>query len=229
MEVTLIKGQSRPESGRKANNRLRKQGMIPAIVYGHGEAPESIALSLHDIEISLEHKAHVVKVSRDGKDEQFLLKQVQYDHLDKTPIHVDLMRVRADERVHVKVPIEYRGAIKVSGAVLVALLSDLNVECLLLQIPDVIRVTITDLDLGDQVKISDLELPPGVKVLHNPHELVATVRIAGHLEATPTPVEGAEAETKEPEVFGRVAKEEPAEGGEGGAKPEGKAKAEAKK
>lgn len=211
MHISTIRGEPRSPGSRNANSRLRKRGLIPAVVYGHGESPESVAVSLHDLEQTLQHKTHVVKIDYGSRSEQYLLKEVQYDHLDKSPLHVDLMRVRSDERVHVKVPVEFKGSIKTAHAVLVQLLSDVNVECLLLQIPESIRVNIGDLDLGDQIKVSDLELPPGVKVLHNPNELVATVRIAGHIETPVVPLEGPEAEAKEPEVIGRVAKEEPSE------------------
>lgn len=214
MEIGIVNGASRKVAGRHANERLRRSGMIPGIIYGHGENPETVSVSLHDLEQVLLHNAHVIKLRTDAHEDQYLLKDVQYDHLQKTPVHVDLMRVSADERVEVKVPIELRGTPKGVGAgsVLVQLLSDLEVECLLLQIPESIRANVSHLELGGQLKVSELELPADVKALNGPNELVAIVRAATIVEpVAAAAVEGEAGDAKEPEVIGRVAKEEPEE------------------
>ncbi|HMQ17305.1 MAG TPA: 50S ribosomal protein L25, partial [Phycisphaerae bacterium] len=178
-------------------------------IYGHGEAPESVALSRRDLEQALARLSHVIALEREGKSTQYLIKDVQYDHLQKDPVHVDLMRVDPNERVHVKVPVEMKGTpvgIKAGGE-LSQLMTDLEVECRLLDIPNVIVVNVADLDLNHAIHVRELQLPEGVRALAEPEAAVAQVklkRIAA--EAAPTaPVEGAPAE---PEVIGRVAKEE---------------------
>lgn len=215
MEIGNVKGEVRRLSNRSANRRLRRGGMIPAVIYGHGEAPESVAVSLRDLTQSLQNKAHVIRVNTGETAQQYLIKEVQYDHLQRTPIHVDLMRVSADEKVHVSVPLELRGtpAGASTGGVLVQVLSDLQIECLLLEIPESIRPSVSHLDVGDHLEVKDLELPKGVRALHQPHELVAVVRMpAAAVEPVAAPA--VEGETQEPEVIGRVAKEKPAEGEE---------------
>jgi large subunit ribosomal protein L25 len=109
MEIASIKGEARQPGGRSANRRLRKQGFVPAVVYGHQQTPETIALSRHDLLLALEHGQHVVKVTIGQQKVQYLLKDVQFDHLQLEPIHADLMRVNLDERVRIKVGIELRG------------------------------------------------------------------------------------------------------------------------
>lgn len=206
----VIEARPRKPGGRHNNERLRRAGLVPAVIYGHGEGTECIAIARHDLELVLGAKKHVLELRRpDGASQQYLIKDVEYDHLGIAPLHVDLMRVRADERVEVKVPIEFRGTAKgqAEGGVLVHVLGELHVECLLLAIPDSIRVNVSDLVIGSQLHVRDLAAPPGVRILHAPDDVVAVVRAAGVAVAeTPAPVEG---ESAEPEVIGRVAKEKP--------------------
>ncbi len=164
MEVGKIQAEVRKPEGKHANERLRRRGLLPAIVYGHGEAPEMISLSRHDTELALAGKQHVVKVLIDGKENQFLVKEVQYDHLHMKPIHIDLMRVDVRERVQVKVPLEIRGTAKgtAEGGTLVTVLAEVEVDCLVLQIPDSLRVRVDHLGMNESVKVKDVEVPPDV-------------------------------------------------------------------
>ncbi len=216
MEIASIQGETRQPGGRHLNQRLRKRGMLPAVVYGHGQTPETVALSLHDTVLALKHSAHVIKLTVDGRDQQYLIKDVQYDHLQKTPTHVDLMRVDLNERVRVKVPIELKGTPQGTheGGTLVHVLAELDVECLLLQIPDSIRVKVDHLALNEMVHVRDIQLPPDVKVLHGPDDIVAIV----HPPRGTTAEELAAAEAAggvEPEVIGKGPKEAGEEEGAG--------------
>ena len=212
MEIATIQGETRQPGGRHVNERLRRRGLVPAVIYGHGQAPVIVALSLHDTVLALEHTAHVVKLRIDGGEEQYLVKDVQFDHLQRKPIHVDLMRVDPNERVKVKVPIHVRGRPKGAseGGTLVHVLADLEVECLLLQIPDAIRANVAELGINDALHVKDIELPPNVKVLHGLDDIVAVVQPprgetteAAETAAAPA-VEGAAAG---PEVIGKGPKE----------------------
>lgn len=215
MEMTRIQAEKRNAGGRHANERLRRSGMLPAVVYGHGEQPELLALSAHDVEIALSNSSHVIKIPLNGQDTPFLLKDVQYDHLQRTPIHVDLMRVDLKERVKVKVPVELRGTPKgvAAGGIMLQILNDIEIECGLLEIPESIRGVVENLEIGQGLHVKELEFPAGVTPLPKPEDLVVTVRhkvTETAVAATAAPAEGAEA-AKEPEVIGRVAKEQPPE------------------
>jgi large subunit ribosomal protein L25 len=214
--------QQRAQRGSRAAKRLRDTGLVPGVIYGHGE--EVLPVTLPGIEVSrhLNKGAHVFELQVDGKQERVLVKDVQYDHLGSEVIHVDFARVNFDERVTVTVPLELKGEPKGAeeGGVLTQVMASLEVECLVLEIPDAIRHNVSEMGLNDVLHIRDLKLPPGVKVMQDPEQIVATVKEV--LEAAPTEV--AEAGAAEPEVIGRKA-EEGEEAAEGAAAAGGEKKA----
>lgn len=217
MATGALKSEKREAGGRSVNRRLRRSGMVPAIIYGHGQDNETVAVSLHDLEQAIHRMEHVIRL--DGvADEQYLVKDVQYDHLQKTPIHIDLLRVDPNEKVQVNVAIELRGTPKgaAEGGTLVQVMADLEIECLIGKIPDVLRPSVAGLAIGDSLHVRDLQLPEGVEALADPDETIATCRAPRGTEAEEVAVaaEGEEgAEAKEPERIGRVAREEEEEAG----------------
>jgi large subunit ribosomal protein L25 len=220
MEFAVIQGEARQPGGRHANNRLRRRGLVPAVVYGHEKPPETLALSRHDLMLAIEHAQHVVKVAVDKQQTQYLLKDVQFDHLQAEPIHADLMRVNPDERVHVSVGIEFRGEPHGvhEGGELIHVLTDLDIECPLVGIPEMLRVKIDHLGVGQTLHVKEIELPEGITTRHNPDDVVVTVRPKrGGLGTEEEEVELEEAakEGAEPEVIGRATKEEDESEGEG--------------
>lgn len=212
MKQSEFKGTPRTIWGKKATRALRKTGQLPVIIYGHGEAPESISLDQHEIELALTGGARTLTVDHSGQTTQYLIKAVQYDYLDSTPIHIDLARVKLDERVTVKINIELRGVPKgiSSGGVLDQLLTEIELECLVTEIPEILHPLVSELDLGDSLYVKDLELPEGVKVLTDPEERVATITtIAEEIEDEESTAEGeADATEAEPERIGRVRKDD---------------------
>lgn len=112
METATLKASRRDKIGTKHTRRLREKGLLPAIIYGHGEDPESVSLPAHDVAVELHHGARVLKLALNRKTGQFLIKDIQYDYLGTTPIHLDLMRVDLDETVTVRVGIELKGTPK---------------------------------------------------------------------------------------------------------------------
>jgi len=220
-----ITAKNRSELGSRANKRLRDSGMIPGVIYGHKEAVVPVTLPRKEVSNHLSRGAHIFDLSLDGKNEKVLVKEVQYDHLGIDVIHVDFARVSLDEKVEVTVPLELKGTPKgeADGGVLQQILSQLEVECLVTDIPEIIRHNVTEMKLNDVLHIKDLQLPQGVRVLQDEDLIVATVKEIVEEAATEPAAEGA----AEPEVIGRKAEEEPAAEGEG-AKPEKAEKAEKK-
>jgi large subunit ribosomal protein L25 len=218
MATGTLRSENREAGGRTTNRRLRRSGMIPAVIYGHGKENEMVAISLHELEQAMHRMERVIRLG-DGENEQYLIKDVQYDHLQKTPIHIDLLRVDPNEKVQVNVAIELRGTPKGAheGGTLVQVMADLEVECLIGKIPDVLRPSVAGLAMGDTLHVRDLQLPEGVTARADPDEAVAACRAPRGAEAEEEAVvaEGEEdVEGKEPERIGRVAKEEEDEGGE---------------
>lgn len=212
METATLPAIRRPHVGTKHSRRLRQSGKLPAIIYGHGETPEPIAIEFHDMEVALLHHSRVVQIALDGGISQYLIKSVQYDHLGSTPVHVDLVRVHADERVTVSVEVEIKGTPKGAhdGGVLIQHINDVDVECPVHAIPESLKLSAVNLGLGESLTIADLVVPEGVKVLAEPGEKICTVRVPSEVEeATEAPLEGEAA--AEPEIIGR-GKEEESEG-----------------
>jgi len=215
MRIASVQGETRKPGGRHANARLRRRDLVPAVIYGHGLPPETVALSRHDLVLALEHAQHVIKLAIDGRETQYLLKDMQFDHLQHLPIHADLMRVDPDERVTVNVGIEFRGEPRGvhEGGELIQVLTDLDVECPLLNIPEGLRLRIDHLGVGETLHVRDIELPEGVTTHHNPEDVIVTVRakrgVAVEEEEAEVAIEEGGAE---PKVIGRTAKEEEREG-----------------
>jgi len=214
MQIQTLKVETRKPHGTREAARLRNTGRIPGIIYGHNQTPETIAVDRHQIEGFLSHGAHLANVEMDGRTQACLLKDVQYDHLGSTPIHVDFARIDLNERVVVKVPIELRGHAKGlnEGGAISQQLIDLEVECLPLNIPTSIRVNIAHVGLNDTVHVRDIELPAGVICKLDPDAIVVICReVTEHLEVPTAPVE--EGAAAEPEVIakGKIEKEGEAE------------------
>jgi large subunit ribosomal protein L25 len=213
VEALVLKAQVRETSGSKHAAALRQQGQVPAVVYGHKEKPLSIALNEHDFLAVLQEGSRLFDIEINNKAEKLLIKDVQYDHLGKDVIHADFMRVDLTEKVTVAVPIEIKGTAKgaTEGGVVDQHLAQLEVECVVTNIPASITVSVKELGVGDSVKAGDIVLPEGVKLVTD----AAAIVLACHLVAeAPTAVEAeAEAPTT-PEVIGREKKEEGEEGEE---------------
>jgi len=214
MENMTLKGEPRATLGTRAARRLRATGRVPAVIYGHDQPPEAVSLAFHEVELALTHGAHILRVDVAGKTQQYLIKDIQYDYLDQTPIHLDLTRVALDERVKVRVGIELRGIPKgvSEGGVLDRHMADLEVECLVTDIPATLHPVVTELGLGESLLVKDLELPTGVAALADPEDRVATVSalmVAPEVEEVEEVKEEKEAE---PEVIGRARKEDQAAG-----------------
>ncbi len=196
-----LKAEPRSALGSRANKRLRDQGFIPGVVYGHKEAVVPVTLPKKELSTHLAHGAHVFDLSLDGRAEKVLVKDVQYDHLGIEVLHVDLARVSLDERVEVTVPLELKGTPKgeAEGGVLQQIVAELEIECLVTDIPDRITHSVAEMGIDDVLHVKDLKLPQGAKALHDEDLVVAMVKVITDEEATPA----AEGETAEPEVIGR--------------------------
>jgi large subunit ribosomal protein L25 len=203
-----VSAQQRTSLGSRANKRLRDSGFIPAVVYGHKEAVIPVSLPKKEITNHLAKGAHVFDLALEGKSEKVLVKEVQYDHLGIEIIHVDFARVSLDEKVEVTVGLELKGTPKgeEEGGVLQQIIMELEIECLVTDIPEIIRHNVSNMAKDDVLHIKDLILPPGVRCLQDEDLIVATVKEIAEEAST----EAAEAATNEPEVIGRKAEDEAA-------------------
>jgi len=208
-----ITAQPREGLGSRRVKRLRDQGLIPGVVYGHKEAVVPVTLPKKELTTHIDRGAHVFDLSLDGKSEKVLVKDVQYDHLGLEILHIDFARVSLDERVEVTVPLELKGEPKgaAEGGVLQQIVAELEIECLVTDIPDRITHNVSEMAVDDALHVKDLALPPGAKAMQDPDLIVAMVKVIEEEAAAPA----AEPETAEPEIIGRKPEEgEAAEGEE---------------
>jgi large subunit ribosomal protein L25 len=206
-ETVVLTTEKRDRCGSHAASRLRKKGQIPAVIYGHKEENEHVSLVGEDFVKALRHGARVVDLQTERGVQKVLIREIQWDHLGKEVLHVDFARVSADERYVVSVPIELRGIAPgvAGGGVLDQPLHTIEVECLAIAIPDSIRVSIAELQVGGSIHVRDLKLPEGVVAMTDADAIVVHVTTP---QAEPeAPVEAAATGT-EPEVIGRKAAEE---------------------
>src|SRR3954464_10323347 len=195
-QAPQIQASIREQLGSRANKRLRDAGHLPGVVYGHKEAIIPVTLPKKEVVNHLNKGAHLFDLSLDGKSEKVLVKEVQFDHLGLEVLHVDFARVSLDEKVEVTVPLELKGEPKgeAEGGVLQQIVAELEVECLVTDIPDAIRHNVSEMGVDDVVHIKALKLPTGVRALQDEDLIVAQVKVIEETEAAPA----AEAETAEP-------------------------------
>ena len=202
----------REHTGSKYAAKVREQGKIPGVVYGHKEEPVAILLNSHDLVEMLHHGHRLVDVQIGKKKQKMIVKDLQYDYLGKDIIHVDLMRVDVTETIRVKVPIELKGKARGTheGGIIEEHTDHLEIECQAADIPETIVVLVKDVGLGDVVHASDIELPDGVKLVSDAGTLLLT---CGLVAAAKSTEELEEKVPIAPEVIGAgpEAEEEPSE------------------
>jgi large subunit ribosomal protein L25 len=195
-------------TGTRVARRLRKNGLIPAVIYGHKQAVLPVTLTRDDVWRMVKSPGHLAELDLGGTTETVLIRDVQWDHLGKELLHVDFTRVAVDERIVVTVPLELRGQAPGinAGGTLDQPIHTLSVECLAISIPESIRVNIGELQIGTAIHVRDLVLPEGVKAMSDPDAIVVhvTTKMAEPEAAAPAEVP----EQAEPEVIGRQKTEE---------------------
>jgi large subunit ribosomal protein L25 len=202
----LLKAEIREKTGSGQATKVRKDGRIPAVVYGHKEEPVAISLDAHNLVEGLHHGHRVMDVQIGKKKEKMIIKELQYDHLGRDIIHMDLMRVDVTEMIRVSVPIELKGTAKGTheGGVVEVHTDHLEVECKVTNIPETIIVNVKEIGLGDTIHASDIELPSDVKLVSAPSTLLVTCSLVAAAKTT----EEIEAEMPTaPEVIGEVKEE----------------------
>lgn len=204
-EVVKLVAEKREGSGKIVARKLRRQGKLPGVLYGHKEETLSLTLPREDVERAIRHGSRLVDLSAGGKVEKALVREVQWDHLGRELLHVDFYRVSADERVVVTVPIELRGTAPgiAAGGVLDQPMHRLSIECLAVAMPESIRVNVGELQLGQAIHVKELTLPAGVKAMAEPDAVVVHVTQKAEEAAA-----GEAATAAEPEVIGRQKAEE---------------------
>jgi large subunit ribosomal protein L25 len=187
-KTLLLKAEIRERTGSKAVQKVRREGRIPAIVYGHKQTPMAISIDAHNFVEGLHHGHRLMDVQINKKKEKIIVKDLQYDYLGKNIIHADLMRVDITETIKVNVPIELKGAGVAKGTHEGGIIEEhadhLEVECRATDIPEKIVVLVKDIGVGDALHARDIEIPKGVKLSSSPETLLVTCHLVAAAKTT---------------------------------------------
>lgn len=219
MAEIVVNAQSRADRGKNAARRLRRQGLIPAVVYGGSGGTVAIAVDPKSLQRVLRSEAGrnaILKLDvADQGASNAILKSWQVDPIKENFLHADFYRIAMDVAIRVTVPVATTGearGVKVDGGILELILREIEVECLPGDIPESIEVDVSDLGINGAIRVSGLPVSAKVKVLEVPDQVVVHV-VSVKEEAAPTPgaapaVEGEAAAPAEPEVLKKGKKEE---------------------
>ena len=227
-----LKAQKRTLAGRNAIKKIRAAGLVPAVVYGAKEEPTNLELSARDLENVLSHAAseHVlveleIAEGSQSTNKLALIQEVQHNALDRQIVHVDFHAVSTTEKITSEVPIETQGTaigVKTFGGLLEHSLRTLEVECFPQDLPGIIHVDVSNLNIGDSLHVRDLQLPSGVEAVTDGELTVVSV-VESRVEEEEVE-EAPEAAVTAPEVITEKKPETPEQGAEAKPKAETKGK-----
>jgi large subunit ribosomal protein L25 len=222
-EISLVAETGRP-TGSRASNRLRAEGKVPGVVYGHGAEPVAVAVAWRELRHALTTEAGLnalIDLSIGGDTQLTIVKELQRDPVRRKVTHVDFIRISRDEAITVEVPISLEGeaeAVLREDGLVDQVMFELSITCKPGAIPNEIAIDVSGLQIGDSIRVGDLRLPEGVVTEVDADEPIvvaqaATLEIPEEAEAEE---EGAEAEAEGADAgeAGGSAAEGTSEGGE---------------
>ena len=213
MATANLSASARSTVGKGAARSLRREGRVPAVVYGHAREPQSLSIPTRELERLLDVIAAgstVVELSIDGKPSRTLIREIQRHPFKKQILHVDFQELVAGEKITVSIPLVLVGTpegVRLGGGILEQMMREIEVEVDPANIPNHIDVDVSNLIVGHSVHVSDLQIPAGVTVLAEPDAPIALVQVSRASVEVPVIAEGEEAAAAEPELI-RKPKEE---------------------
>jgi large subunit ribosomal protein L25 len=168
----IINAQKRDKKGTSSSRNIRREGMVPAIIYGADTAEETISLNKFEIAKNLDNDAfysQVLDISLDGKKQQVILRDIQRHPAKREILHMDFQRIKADQKINVTIPIKFVNedkapGVKIDGGIVSHLMTELEVVCLPADIPENITVDLIDLPIDKSIHLTELNLPDGVEL-----------------------------------------------------------------
>lgn len=196
MKVVKLTSESRAKSGSSGARRERANGRIPVVVYGEGKAPQHLTVPAREFRKAVDAGARVVDLEAGAGPERVLLSDVQYDAMGLQMLHADFLRMDPAHEITLRIPVRFEGAPKglADGGVLTILRDVLAVRCLPKDIPEGLLVEVSGLALGESVEAGKVELPAGVKLAEDAHDVLVSCAMPKKVEAAApaaAPAEGA--------------------------------------
>ena len=196
----------RPKQGSGASRRLRNAGKTPGIIYGGEDAPQLIELDHNALWHALKKEAFhasVLEMEVAGKTSKVLVRDVQYHPYKQLVLHIDFQRVSSKQKVHIKVPLHFKGeelsdAVKLEHCLVSHILNEIEVSCLPANLPEFIEVDLSTVTKGQTIHLSNITLPKGVTAVSHGAEdpvLVTVTPPTGGTEAEGSEKAGKPAET----------------------------------
>ncbi len=232
--------EAKPRQGGTKNDarRIRKSGLVPAVLYGAGLEPKTVVVDPKQIRRILNSETghnsiFDLSVTGDSDSGKAMIVDWQFEPIKGALLHVDLKRIAMDQVLRVSVPLTLKGeapGVKLQGGILEQVLREVEIECLPADIPGHLDVDVSALNFGDSVRVADLSHDDRVKILSDPNQTIVHVTaVKAEVVATPAAeAEAAAATTAEPEVIKKGKQEAEGEAAEGG-KGEKPEKSEKKK
>jgi large subunit ribosomal protein L25 len=216
MDRISLSALSRSAVGKNAVKKVRRDGLVPAVLYGRGREPIPLSVGRKDLLGALATGRNVLidlRIAQNGEERAdiVMVTEVQRDHLRRDVLHVDLHRISMTEALEVDVPVVLVGTpqgVAAGGGVLEIHLRELTVRCLPTQIPDRITVNVESLGVGASLHARDIRVAEGIEVVTPPERVLAAVVAAVEEAEAPAAAAAGEAEAQ-PELVSRPA---PAEG-----------------
>ena len=208
----VLNVQARTAGGTGDARRLRKTGLIPAIVYGKGVEPKSISVNATEWQLLSRNELNILSLVEDGKETLVLLKEVQHDPIRNRTRHLDFQAIRMDQKIKAHVAVRPGHALPAgasAGGLLEQNLHEIEVESLPQDLPEEIIVDVSGMNLGDMIHVGDIPMPEGVVAVTHAEIVVFTEVDESAAEAeeeAAAPAEGEEA--AEPEVIAEKKTEE---------------------
>ena len=172
-----LHAEPRSDLGKGASRRLRKTGMVPAIIYGGGDDPESITLAHNEFIHELEKEAiysQVLSLKVGKKKEEVILRDLQRHPFKNLVMHADFQRIDKNKAIHVTVPLHFINedschGVKMEGGLLNHLAAEVEISCLPKDLPEYLELDVAELKLGESLHLSDITLPKGVEIVALSH------------------------------------------------------------
>jgi large subunit ribosomal protein L25 len=169
--------ESRSRSGTNGAKAVRRQGKVPAVIYGGSGEPQLLELQQNEVAKHLQQEAvysHVLEIKIDGKAEKAILKGIQRHPSKAHIVHMDFLRVSASDKLRVHVPLHFMNeedsvGVKKGGVVTHSMV-DIEVNCLPSALPEYIEVDLSSIDVGESIHLADIKVPDGVEIIALAHE-----------------------------------------------------------
>tara|TARA_B100000963_G_scaffold122259_1_gene106636 strand:- start:2052 stop:2771 length:720 start_codon:yes stop_codon:yes gene_type:complete len=170
-EFNLI-AEMRDDQGKGASRRLRRQGKVPAIIYGAGREPRSLMFDHNKVLQQLEDPSFyssILNIKVGDKSRAAIVKDIQRHPAKRRILHIDLQRIVEDEKIKMQIPIHYLGeeeavGVKLGGGTVSKLMTELEITCLPKDLPEFLEVDISELELDQMLNVSDIKLPEGTEI-----------------------------------------------------------------